>query len=316
MINNLLLGLVENILGKGELRSKGNYAFNCFNPKCPSHGKGTKKLEVNLIVTTDKKNKWACWVCETRGTTIKTLLSATKTQNKYDELNNILGTSYKVKPEELIEEIKVELPKEFKPFLELKKSDLKGRQALNYLLKNRGITFEDIIKHNIGYCEYGKYSNKIIIPSYSKEGKMEYFVARSFIEDAPHPIDAPRSDKNIIGFESLINFDLPIIICEGPFDAISIKRNAIPLFGKNISLKLKNKLMLNSVKSIYLSLDEDALKKTIRVAEELINLGKKLYVVRLQDKDPSKIGFENYNKLIQSLKPFTYSDLIKLKMEI
>jgi hypothetical protein len=43
------------------------------------------------------------------------------------------------------------------------------------------------------------------------------------------------SDKNIIGFENMINWNVPIVLCEGAFDAIAIKRNAIPLFGKNIS---------------------------------------------------------------------------------
>ncbi len=37
-----------------------------------------------------------------------------------------------------------------------------------------------------------------------------------------------------IPFEIFINWNSPIIRCEGMFDAISIKRNAIPLLGKNI----------------------------------------------------------------------------------
>lgn len=312
MVNNILLGLVDTILGKGEATSKGNYAFHC--PRC-RHPK--RKLEINLISTTKNENPWNCWVCgDFRGKTLKSLFSKLKVPSeKYEELNSILGTSYKYKPEDLVQEFKVELPKEFQPFINLHKSNITGRHALTYLLRERKITFEDVIKHNIGFCESGKYRNKIIIPSYSKEGKVDYFVARAF-DDSTHKMDAPICDKNIIGFESLINWNLPIIITEGPFDALSAKRNAIPLFGKNISPKLKEKLMYDRVKSVYLSLDEDALKQTLKISEELMNLGKKLYVVRLNGKDPNEIGFLNYTQIIQQSKRFTISDLMKLKMEI
>lgn len=311
MINNQLVGLLETVLGKSNETSKGNHAFYC--PKCRHH---KQKLEVNCIVTTDKENPWHCWTCDIRGKTIKSLFKILKVpQEKYEELNSIIGTSYKYSKEELKVEYNIELPKEFKPFINLNKYDIIGKHALTYLLKERKISFEDIIKHNIGYCENGKYKNKVIIPSYSKEGKLNYFVARAF-DDSSQKIDAPKSDKDFIGFESLINWELPIIITEGPFDAISAKRNAIPLFGKSIPSTLREKLMLNRVKSIYLSLDEDALKQTIKISEELLNLGKKLYVVRLDGKDPNEMGFKHYTEIIQQSKQFTLSDLIKLKMEI
>ncbi len=311
MIDHILLGLVESVLGKGDVRSKGNYAFYC--PKCKHK---SPKLEVNLITNTKKQNRWACWTCTSfKGTTLKSLFSALKVDTpKFEELNKILGTTYK--QDKIKVDIQVELPTEFTPFINLKKTDIISRHALKYLLKDRGVSFGDLIKHNVGFCETGRYKNKVIIPSYSKEGKLDYFVARSFEEEPFQKLDAPQSDKNIIGFESLINWDLPVILCEGPFDALSIKRNAIPLFGKSVSEKLRKKLVLNKIKSIYIALDEDALKNTIKLAEELINLGKKVYVVRLKGKDPSEMGFEKFTKLIQKSQPFNYGDLLKLKMSI
>jgi predicted nucleic-acid-binding protein len=313
MVNEYLVGLLETILGKGKETSKGNYAFYC--PKC-RHPK--QKLEVNCIITTDRKNPFHCWTCDNfKGTTIKSLfISLNISSDKYEELNTILGTSYKYSKEELKQVItQIELPTEFQPFINLDKRNIIGRHALTYLIKDRKITFEDIIKHNIGFCETGQYRGKIIIPSYSKKGKVDYFVARAF-DDSSRKMDAPKSDKNFIGFESMINWSQPIIICEGCFDAISAKRNAIPLFGKSIPPKLKEQLMLNRVKQIYLSLDEDALKTTIRISEELLGLGKELYVVRLDGNDINEVGFKHYTEIIQNSKPFTLSDLIKLKMEI
>lgn len=314
MINLQLVGLLETILGKSKETSKGNHSFYC--PKC-KHSK--QKLEVNCIITQDKKNPFHCWTCEPsfKGTTIKSLFKSLKIPSeKYEELNIILGTSYKYSKEDLKQpEYQIELPKEFQSFINLDKRNITGRHALTYLLKDRKISIEDVIKHNIGFCEVGQYRGKIIIPSYSKEGKVDYFVARAF-DESSKKMDAPKSEKNFIGFESLINWSQPIIITEGPFDAISAKRNAIPLFGKSIPPKLKQQLMLNRVKQIYLSLDEDALRTTIKLSEELLGLGKKLYVVRLDGKDINEIGFKHYTEIIQNSSPFTLTDLLRLKMNI
>ena len=84
---------------------------------------------------------------------------------------------------------------------------------------------------------------------------------------------------NIIGFDMLCNFNIPVIICEGAFDAISIKRNAVPLFGKRISKSLYKELVRGRVKQIYLALDQDAIKrKTTNIPrisrkENLISIG-------------------------------------------
>ena len=91
---------------------------------------------------------------------------------------------------------------------------------------------------------------------------MNYFVSRSLDENAEYKYNAPQCNKNeIIGFEYFINWNVPVMLCEGSFDAIAIKRNAVPLFGKTISKKLKIKLINPQVKTVYLALDNDALKE-------------------------------------------------------
>ncbi len=68
-----LLGAVENVLGKSYKRAKDNYAFTC--PFC-NHRK--PKLEINLSTNDKGENPWECWVCETKGRTIKSLLKQLK----------------------------------------------------------------------------------------------------------------------------------------------------------------------------------------------------------------------------------------------
>jgi DNA primase len=310
MVNGILLGLLQSVIGKGTVTSRGNYAFNC--PFC-KHRK--PKLEINLIPTTKNENPWHCWACDAKGKTISTLFKGLKVEgSKYTELNSILGTTYKTDRIELNNNI--ELPKEYTPLFNISKSDITARQALAYL-KKRNIGPIDILKYQIGYCEQGKYSNKIIIPNYNSEGKLDYFIARSFEEDPFKKYDAPSADKNnIIGFENLINWSLPVILCEGAFDAIAIKRNAIPLYGKTLSRKLTKRLLNNDIKDVYLALDSDALKSTLKIAGDILQSGKTLHVIKLDSKDPSDMGFEQFTHLVQQSQEFNFSDLFSLKLSI
>ena len=66
-----------------------------------------------------------------------------------------------------------------------------------------------------------------------------------------------------IGFEYFINWNVPVILCEGIFDAIAIKRNAIPLLGKTIQKSLMKRIINSSVEKIYIALDKDAIKQAL-----------------------------------------------------
>jgi DNA primase len=126
-----------------------------------------------------------------------------------------------------------------------------GRQALAYL-KQRGVTKADILRYNIGYCEGGVYDKMIIIPSYSHEGTLNYFVARNFDPHSYTKYKNPPMSKDMVPFELFINWSSPLVLCEGPFDALAIKRNAIPLLGKHIQRELMKKIVTSEVtKNIY-----------------------------------------------------------------
>jgi DNA primase len=111
-----------------------------------------------------------------------------------------------------------------------------------------------------------------------------------------------------------INWNTPLILCEGPFDAIAIKRNAIPLLGKNIQSTLMKKIVTSAVEKIYIALDKDAQKQALTFCERLMNEGKEVYLVDMQDKDPADMGFENFTKLIQETYPLTLSGLLEKKL--
>lgn len=302
----LVLGLLETVLGRGKgSKTTMDYAFYC--PVCKHHN---PKLIINI-----KTGQYNCWTCypATKGRTPVSLFKKIEAPiEKLLEMKSYFqGDTTKIN----IEHNKVSLPEEFISLIDSQVS-LEQRHALSYLNK-RGITPVDIKKYNIGYCKYGRYKNRVIIPSYNKDGNINYFIARSFEKNPSRKYDAPSCSKTeIIGFEYFINWSVPIILCEGIFDAIAIKRNAIPLFGKIISKALMIKLIEPEIKTIYLALDKDALKEALNYSQNLLNMGKEVYLIELDGKDPSDLGFANMTKLLHSAKPLSFSDLLFKKIQL
>jgi DNA primase len=308
MVNELLVNLVNSVLGSGKRTARGNQAYTC--PFCHHH---KPKLEVNFTENKEGNNPWNCWTCGKRGKTVRSLFKQIQVDASYfQELSKLV----KNVSSEDIGEIKhtlLELPKEFKTFLN--NQDITARHALSYL-KKRNISKTDILKYNIGYCASGQYANMIVIPSYDGNGKLNYFTARSFEKDPYVKYRNPEVSRDIIAFELFVNWDLPIILCEGPFDALAIKRNVIPLFGKNIQLSLMKKLVESKVQKIYIALDNDAMKQALGFCEQLLDIGKEVYLVELQGKDPSEMGFEHFTKLIQTVSPLTQYKLMEKKLSL
>ena len=309
MLNQTLIALVNSVLGTGKSTSKGNYAYSC--PFCKHH---KPKLEINFTENEKGENPWHCWACDRRGKKIHQIFKSVGTSSEINnELNSLIKSGF-VEKQTIIEE-KVTLPKEFKPLNNIQQSNIIGRHALHYI-KSRNITEEDIIKYNIGYCETGNYAKMIIIPSYDNNGNLNYFTARNFEKNSTLKYKNPSVSRDIIPFELFINWDLPFILCEGPFDAIAIKRNTIPLLGKNIQSTLMKKIVKSSVEKIYIALDRDAQKQALNFCEKLMSEGKEVYLVDMQDKDPSEMGFENFTNLIQDTYPLTFSSLLEKKLTL
>jgi len=312
MENTALLFLVESVLGKGQSTSKGNYAFKC--PFCTHH---KNKMEISLRTTSKRENFWHCWVCGAKGKTILTLFKKIKAPKpKIDELNILIVPA---KKEEHIDIGTLELPKEFislsKP-VEDKIAQIEAKHALKFL-KKRGITQDDIIKYNVGFCKDGKYGYRVIIPSYDENSKLNYFIARDYKEPSLQKYkNPPASAKDVIGFELYINWDAPIILVEGMFDALTIKRNVIPLFGKVIHGKLMEKLVKSSVDRIYIALDNDARRDALKQAEMLMSYGKEVYLVEMEGKDANEIGFEQFLNTLERTIPLNLQSLIEKKLQL
>ena len=235
MNHNKLINLLNRVIGNNGrmLRKRDEYMY--WSPFISHH---KPKLQINI-----KTQKWHCWVSNQGGHNLFQLFKRVKATNKqFTELRNIVGEdSYRYESKEVRNEEKVELPKHYKPLWE-DDSGIQRKHSLVYLY-NRGITKEDIIRYSIGYCDGGVYNNRVVIPSYNADGVLNYFIARDIYKSKLKYRNPPVS-KDIIGFELFVNWDEPIILCEGAFDAIAIKRNAIPLYGKTILPKLNKRIYI------------------------------------------------------------------------
>ena len=221
MYNLELVTLLEKVLMKSYQMKNGEHAFHC--PFCNHH---KKKLQVNC-----ETQKWHCWVCNKGGYKIGILLRKINAPQQIITdvlklLDDYVGTK---KQQEEVTKYDVSLPKCYKPLLE-KTDDPLHKNAM-YYLKKRGIGGKEILRYSIGYCSSNGYSNRIIVPSYDADGKLNYFIARDMFPNSSMKYKNPPMSKDTVAFELFINWNQPVILCEGVFDAITINKNAIPLLG-------------------------------------------------------------------------------------
>jgi transcription elongation factor Elf1 len=297
--------ILEKVLGTSYITGKNNRAYKC--PFC-NHMKN--KLEVQMVTSDKNENPWHCWVCNHKGKTLFSLFKKLKVHKKFvGELELIVEPSGH--PTESHDNDQIELPAEYTPITNSKKLD--NRKAYNYLRK-RGVNPLDIINYEIGYCDRGDYEGRVIIPSFDEHGMLNYFIARDYTNVQFPYINPSKDVSRIIGWEYYINWNDPVIIVEGVFDALTIKRNTIPLFGKVIHDTLLKKLLSANTNRVYIALDEDARKDAIKQCEKLLSYGIEVYFVEINEGDINKMGFEKFLEILEQTPPLNFKRIMDLKL--
>jgi DNA primase len=240
------------------------HQFHC--PKCNHH---KLKLSVNI-----DKGVFKCWICDYSGTKISPLvrrfapsyyadwrlLEGEVDLDKYDTIF--------AEQEELPPQV-IDLPENFQT-LTGKKTRVK-RKALNYLY-SRGFTDTDILAWKIGFCDFGEYQDRVIVPSFDVQGNLNFFIARSYTDDWMK-YKNPKVSKDIIFNGLNVDWDSDIILVEGVFDAMKC-RNAIPLLGSTLR---ENSILFQRIceakPNVYLALDDDVKDKEFGIAKRLREYG-------------------------------------------
>jgi DNA primase len=284
---DVLVELLTDVLGdpKQHYESKGQISFDC--PVCAEEkglddGDGKGNLEINYI-----RHVYKCWACgETHGThgPLGKLLDgyATKQQKKIYNL---------IKPEELQQQdkkrVRLRFPEGFTTFQDSNPRFIPHIEAYKYL-QSRGITDEMIERYKIGYTVSGEFAYRVIIPSYDKEGILNYFVGRAWVNKKmkyKNPASVPKDE--IIFNEQLLDWDKDIYLVEGAFDSFFLP-NPLVMLGKKMSKLIFETLYTKANANIIVCVDGDAWDDGLRIYNELNGgrLYNKIKMVKLpKDKD-------------------------------
>ena len=297
--------IIQNIFGEVKgLNVSDQLQVNC--PKCQERdGLSVPDGKFNLEINT-KRRLFRCWRCDEPrfSGSLKKIIYLFGSKIDYDLYKSYVSVygdnyCYDGDEEDEKEHVIVKLPDEMILFSQMEIGNPEHFEAYNYLINERKISRDIIIKYRIGFCIKGKYAKRVIIPSYDNNGMVNYFVARTYdtSNKTKKPYDNPYSDKDKIIFnEGFINWDSTVFLVEGVFDMMSIP-NAIPLLGKTLSTTLFNKLRELKPNVIVL-LDPDAYKSSTELFYKLntvyVGCEEKIKIVKLPNNDDLDELRKNY----------------------
>lgn len=284
-------------------RSGGELLFYC--PKCKHH---KAKLSCNV-----RKNVFKCWVCNFTGTNLARLIKRygsykqKQEWSRYDDKVDLSSTTLAdtLFGEQEASETLLNLPKEFITLTG--KHNSLSNIPLRYLYE-RGVNKEDILKWKIGYCPDGEYTGRIIVPSFNLEGKINYFIGRSYRDDWMKYKNPPLH-KNIIFNHLYLDEDKPLFLVEGVFDAIKCE-NGLPILGSTISENSALfKYLVEFPNDIYVALDADARKKQYKIIETLLQYDVQTYAINVPPRtDIGEMSKEQVKELASKANFISNSD--------
>ena len=255
MANEFILDILDEILGERQKSNEGKQQVSYDCPVCSydikglQDGDGKGNFEVNY-----RLGVYKCWACsETHGThgSLRKLINVyapKKIKERYFSL--VDGSNFEYSEANIVTE-KIGLPKEYIPLINNTKEDYHTIRVMRYL-KSRAITKDIINKNKIGFCKSGKYSGRVIIPSYDKYGELNYFISRSYVNHKMKYLNPLTSKEDIIFNEDKIEWDKNLFLVEGVFDSLFIP-NSIPMLGKVMGDKLWEVIYKKLTKKILLS---------------------------------------------------------------
>lgn len=291
------LRIVSKYLGDYSPRSSTNVALTC--PFCNHH---KKKLEIEL-----SSGLWNCWVCKSSGNTLTKLLRKVSAEGSdITKISKLENTN--VRFEKSTDE-NVSLPSNFVPFDKCIDNFYTNR--LRNYLKSRNVSDDDIIKYNIGYAEDNT-TDSIVIPSYDSSFNLNYYISKNIVTNK---YNNPKCSKDKVFLESFMDWNNDIVIVEGIFDAIAVKRNVIPLFGKFLNDKVKERIISSSCQNFFIALDGGELDSILKIAKYILEVGKNPYFVNMPvGEDPSSLGTKKVWEYINNSNIVTENDIYRYKL--
>ena len=294
---------VERVLGDPEIRKGDELVFLC--PRC-EHRK--PKLSVNT-----RTDRFHCWICHWAG---KDLLPILKIKGETEDVRlyrAYLGDEPKTDEPERKYDTPA-LPTEFVS-LTTTSNDPYIKSALLYL-QNRGVGMRDICTWKLGFCATGEYKNRVIIPSFDVDGELNFFVGRSIFPGHRTYLHG-NFDKNIVFNELMIDWSRPVVLTEGPFDAMKAGENAVPLQG---SFLRRDSVLFRRIVTagmpVYFAMDTDAFETQMNIIEKFLRYGITCHYVSIRGyKDVGEMAHDEFMRRKNAAVPVeSVLDLLKVKV--
>lgn len=301
----------ESLFGRGRLSGNGkNFDVRC--PICAPTDPTKKKLAIR---TTDDANH--CWTCGWKSRSLLPLLRKYGSQEQVAHYKQQLGINNDLIVAESEEEKKIELPKDF-CLLTLGNARDPDVKALWRYIHDRGLDEKDAWYFKFGFSNEPRWKRRVLMPSFDRSGKLNYFVARAIDSNRKPKYDNPDVDKNPIVFNEInIDWTKRIILCEGPFDLVKCPENSTAMLGSDLDERheLFNKVLLHNT-PVALALDGDMWStKMPKIVKKLQEYDIDVVVVDVRPwGDPGNMSKDQFCSALSSASPLGWNDLFINKL--
>lgn len=287
------IAFIEKVFGPARLsRTTRNLEVMC--PICAPSDKTKKKLAILL-----DDDRTHCWVCGFKARSLVTLIKKYGTSEQlrtyYEKFMPKSTRSNKAKETSASEP--VVLPSDFSLVTLANMASPDFRVVKNYCC-NRGMSERDLWYYKIGCSVQFKWKRRAIVPSFDKDGKLNYYVGRTVDKEIRPKYSNLDVDKSTIIFNEMnVDWSKQLVLCEGAFDMFKCGDNAVPLLGSDLN---EESLLFNTIlvhrTPIALALDGDMwVKKTPKVVKKLVEYDIPVVVVDTRPfDDPGKASKQQF----------------------
>tara|TARA_R100000664_G_scaffold33789_2_gene52034 strand:- start:10596 stop:11552 length:957 start_codon:yes stop_codon:yes gene_type:complete len=302
------VNFLKKIFGSGKLSREGsNIAF-----KCPVCGEKKGKFSINL-------NTWMChcWICGAKSKNVYFIIKKYIGSDCSNKFIKEFDVSLNLKIDENEDmDLEASLPENFKLLANFKGRDPDIKKCISYCF-SRGLTKRDLWYFKIGYSTDRSMKKRVIIPSFNRDGELNYFVSRGVDETVfPKYSNSTARKIEIIFNEINIDFSKEVTIVEGPFDLVKCNKNATCLLGSKLSKKsaLFKKIIENKT-PVLLALDPDMRLESHRIAKLLSSFGCKVRILNNKTlKDVGDMSKSQFLRIRESSKHWSRDDSLMFKI--
>jgi DNA primase len=284
-----------------------NVTAGWINIPCPFCSDHKNHCGINL-----KTKHFHCWLCRETGDAIKLIREIERCSYSQSRERILFFQEQWVQVEdESWKKTKKQRAKEDSDLLPLGYESMYNTaipDIVQRYFSSRDFPLSLIEKYKLGYCKYGKFNTRVIIPVYNNREMVSYQamdVTRKaeikYIDCHPDIAKIPNK-KNIYGYDDMMSrVKNQVILVEGVTDKWRVGKYAVALFGKNYTvdqyLLLAKVLKRDTV--IKVLFDPDATDQGYQFAKLLSANFDSVYFINLEGKrDPAELTEKEIKEII------------------